>query len=342
LKNPGWTDPQIEAATLMQLSHERRMKTDGAYAESVAREQRKIDEEWANRPSAWELHLAQYDQELRDRFLLGFKIYLRMWQTITIAAFPPAAVAWSAFHAFCGDENAASGALKEGVVSKGLHVATPAVFKVLGKLFGRSAKVAEETAAVTSKELSAGRAGTNLAAPQGAPLLGGSAQRQAYLQALQAEGRQNYQFIRAAGQQYSERSCVPGVLQQRLGSSPEMARMVALADRQGGYTLQQARNFLANNELVPAGNMRLVDSISMQDLATRAAQANGRTTSVLNVRGTSGPHAVGVQGWTAVDGVPGGAFRIHDPLTGTEYWLSAQSLQQRVTGPNLGSALLID
>jgi RHS repeat-associated protein len=175
-----------------------------------------------------------------------------------------------------------------------------------------------------------------------ARLVGGSAQRQAYIEALQAEGAQNYQFIRAAGQQYSEQSCVPGVLQQRLGSSPEMARMVELADRQGGYTLEQARNFLANNELVPAGNMRLVDSISMQDLATRATQANGRTTTVLNVRGTSGPHAVGVQGWRAVDGVPCGAFRIHDPLTGTEYWLSGRSLQQRVTGPNLGSALLID
>ena len=175
-----------------------------------------------------------------------------------------------------------------------------------------------------------------------APLLGGSAQKQAYIKALQGEGAQNYQFIRAAGQQYSERSCVPAVLQQRLGSSPEMARMIELADRQGGYTLKQARNFLVSNKIMPAADLNYVDSISIENLATRATQANGKTTAVLNVRGTSGPHAVGIQGYVPIEGVPGGgAFRIHDPLTGTEYWLSARSLQQRMTGPNLGGALLI-
>jgi hypothetical protein len=195
----------------------------------------------------------------------------------------------------------------------------------------------------TTRAAAADEAATAVAPVRTQPLLGGSAQRQAYLDALRAEGPQNYQFIRAAGQQYSERSCVPGVLQQRLGSSPDMARMVELADRQGGYTLQQAQNYLRNNGLVPAANMRHVETISIQDLAARAAQANGRTTTVLNVRGTSGPHAVGVQGYVPIEGVPGGgAFRIHDPLTGTEYWLSARSLQQRMTGQNLGSALLID
>jgi hypothetical protein len=51
--------------------------------------------------------------------------------------------------------------------------------------------------------------------------------------------------------------------------------------------------------------------------------------------------AVGIQGWVDV-GVPGGVFRIRDPLTGTDYWLSSTSLQARTTGKDLGDALLIN
>jgi hypothetical protein len=119
--------------------------------------------------------------------------------------------------------------------------------------------------------------------------------------------------------------------------------MIELAESRGGYRLEWAQNYLRNQLDVPASSMRYVQSISMQGLAGRAAHANGRMTTILNVRGTSGPHAVGVQAYVAIEGVPGGgAFRIHDPLTGTEYWLSARSLHQRMTGPNLGSALFID
>jgi hypothetical protein len=51
-----------------------------------------------------------------------------------------------------------------------------------------------------------------------------------------------------------------------------------------------------------------------------------------------------------VEGIPGGVFRIHDPLTGTEYFMTAQSLQARMTATatettaaiRLGGALFID
>jgi RHS repeat-associated protein len=198
--------------------------------------------------------------------------------------------------------------------------------------------------AVSARFASAGRS------PASRGLLGGSAQREAYVAALRAEGAQNFQLVRGIGQQVTDRSCVPTVLQHRLGASRDMARMFELAETRGGYTLDQARNFLVNNDLVPAA--RYVESISMQNLAARAGQANGRTTTVLNVRGTSGPHAVGVQGYVALRDVPGGgAFRIHDPLVG-EYWISAQALQRRMTSTaaeladtppiRLGDAVLLD
>ena len=38
--------------------------------------------------------------------------------------------------------------------------------------------------------------------------------------------------------------------------------MFEICETRQGYTLEQARNFLANNELVPAAKMRLVDSRS--------------------------------------------------------------------------------
>ena len=91
---------------------------------------------------------------------------------------------------------------------------------------------------------------------------------------------------------------------------------------------------------IPEGAMQYVDTISMQELATRASK--GKFT-VLSVKGSGGgPHAVSIVGWKPVKGRPGGSFLIRDPLTATEYWLSAESLNARCAGTNVGDALLFE
>ena len=112
-------------------------------------------------------------------------------------------------------------------------------------------------------------------------------QEQAYQRNLLALGPANYQFIQPnmLGMQFSTRSCVPAVLMARFGSSAAnlaaLNEMVNIANRQNGYSLQQAQNYLANNGIVPGGNMQYVAAGS---LTIQALPRQGKSRSIYCIR----------------------------------------------------------
>jgi RHS repeat-associated protein len=142
-----------------------------------------------------------------------------------------------------------------------------------------------------------------------------------------------YDFVDVAGLQYHQKTCVPAVLQQRLGngSTEGLRSMFEVAERQGGYALEDAAKYLRNTGVAKGSVWQ--ERITVDMLREQTIAGNF---TLLNVRGSpggTGAHAVGIEGFDAATG----RFLIHDPLLGTRYWQSAEALQARM----IGDAILV-
>ena len=102
--------------------------------------------------------------------------------------------------------------------------------------------------------------------------------------------------------------------------------MFELAERQGGYALEDAAKYLRNTKAAEGAVYQ--KSISLDALREQAAAGNF---TLLNVKGTpggTGAHAVGVEKFAAAPG----RFLLHDPLLGTRYWQTGEVLNSRMIG----------
>jgi hypothetical protein len=159
-------------------------------------------------------------------------------------------------------------------------------------------------------------------------LPGGSARLEEYRARLLALGME---FDDVGLKQLHATTCVPTAIQSILGTAEGLESMFLIAAQRGGYTLESAVRYLLN--LNRAGVRYLAaGTFTLEEMA--AAIQSGRR-FVLNVQGSTvvenevtkvGAHAVGVIGWDAATS----RFLIHDPLTGTRYWMHIDSVRQRL------------
>jgi hypothetical protein len=311
---PGMSEDEAKFLVALgqrQEAYQRRAATDPKVAREAAEWQRAVDSADGRKiTEKWNAYLAETRAKEDEKFWTVVQLSGEGVQGATILFMPGSAAIFAGVHLAADDPRAAGKAVAEGVTSKVVNVAGEKVFVLVGKgwvkVFGRSAKVAQEVA----KKEAAG-------------LAAGSARMEAYRRSI---GEIVDIVNPGIAQREGTQVCVPKVLQQilgnRQGAGNILRTMEDVATRQGGYALKDAATYLNKTGL--AKGAQYVRKLTTDRL--RAEAAKGPV--LLNVPGSAGgAHALGVT-YNPTTGL----YTVHDPLLGVVYTQTAAALEARMLG----------